>query len=505
MARIEIPETRLREIPSLRHVGAPDLSVTAVSDDSRDVDGSTLFFARPTVSAPADRFVADAIERGAAAVLGGGLAPVPGLIDVDRPEEALADLVRGANGWHPDLFAITAVTGTNGKTTVSHLIAGLAGAEDDPVGVIGTLGRGLWSPRASYEAVGNTTPGLIDNWRLISDMVRAGAREIVMEVSSHALSQGRVEGLPIRTGVFTNLGRDHFDYHGDAEAYLAAKAHLFTLPSLRQAVLNAEQGASARLRETLEARKDAPRLLCYALDHGRAPETCRPCLTGEMETTTDGRMRLSVEHLTDRGVIETRLAGRFNAENLLAALAARLVVGESLDDLVGQATRLSAPPGRMESFRLGGTKTVVVDYAHSPDALENVLSSLREGLPGDASLGVVFGCGGDRDRGKRPEMGAIAERLADWAIVTSDNPRSEDPEAIIREIRAGMAEPDAAETVTGRRQAIRQAIERLAAGGAGDCLLVAGKGHETGQEIAGRVLPFDDREVVRQAITEVSA
>ncbi|MGM0517048.1 MAG: UDP-N-acetylmuramoyl-L-alanyl-D-glutamate--2,6-diaminopimelate ligase [Pseudomonadota bacterium] len=504
MARIEIPEIRLREVTSLRHAGAPDVSVCAISDDSREVDGATLFFARQTLSAPADRFVADALERGAAAVLGAGLSPAPAVIDVDRPEEALGDIVRGANGWGHDLFSITAVTGTNGKTTVSHLIAGLAGAENDPVGVIGTLGWGLWSPRASYEPAGNTTPGLIDNWRLIMEMVRAGAREIVMEVSSHALAQGRVEGLPIRTGVFTNLGRDHFDYHGDVEAYLAAKAHLFTLPTLRQAVLNAEQDASRTLLETIRAREDAPRLLCYALDHGRTPETCRPCLTGEMQTTPEGRMRLSVDHDSDRGLIETRLAGRFNAENLLAALAARLVVGESLEDLVDRATRLSAPPGRMESFMLAGDRTVVVDYAHSPDALENVLASLREGLPEGARLGVAFGCGGDRDRGKRPEMGAIAERLADWVVVTSDNPRSEDPEAIIREIRAGMEEPDTAETITGRRQAIRHAIERLAAGVAGDCLLVAGKGHETGQEIAEQVLPFDDREVVRQAIAEVS-
>ena len=504
MARIEIPETRLREIRSLRHVGVADVAVRAISDDSRDVDGYTLFFARPTVSASADRFVADAIERGAAAVLGGGLTPGPDVINVDHPEKVLADLVRGANGWSHDLFTITAVTGTNGKTTVSHLIAGLADAKGDPVGVIGTLGWGLWSPRAIYEPLDNTTPGLIESWRLIVEMVRSGAREIVMEVSSHALSQGRVEGLPIRTGVFTNLGRDHFDYHGDLDAYRAAKAHLFTLPSLRQAVLNADQDATATMRATLEARDDLPRLLCYALDHGRAPDGCHPCLTGEMETAADGRMRLSVDHHTDRGLIETRLAGRFNAENLLAALAARLVMGGSLGEVVAQAGHLSAPPGRMESFSLDGAKTVVVDYAHSPDALENVLASLRAGMPAGARLGVVFGCGGDRDRGKRPEMGGIAERLADWVVITSDNPRSEDPEAIIHAIRDGIQDPDGVDAIAGRRQAIHHAIERLASGIAGDCLLVAGKGHETGQEVAGRVLPFDDREVVRETLAEVS-
>jgi UDP-N-acetylmuramoyl-L-alanyl-D-glutamate--2,6-diaminopimelate ligase len=504
MARIEIPEIRLHAIPSLRHAGAPDLSVRAISDDSREVDEATLFLARQTQSAPADRFVADALGRGAPAVLGAGLAPAPAVIDVDRPEETLADLVRGAHGWGQDLFSITAVTGTNGKTTVSHLIAGLAGMKGEPVGVIGTLGWGLWSPGARYEPAGNTTPGLIDNWRLIREMVAAGAREIVMEVSSHALAQGRVAGLPIRTGVFTNLGRDHFDYHGDRESYLAAKARLFTLPTLRRAVLNAGQDACRTLLETLRGREDAPRLLCYALDHGGPPEGCRPCLTGQRQTTQAGRLGLSVEHDSERGRIETRLVGRFNAENLLAALAARLVVGESLEDLMDRAGRLSAPPGRMESFTLAGDRSVVVDYAHSPEALEGVLTGLREGLPEGACLGVVFGCGGDRDRGKRPAMGAIAERLADWVVLTSDNPRGEHPEAIIREIRAGMDRPETARTITGRRQAIRHAIERLAAGHAGDCLLVAGKGHETGQEIAGRIRPFDDRRIVRETITEVT-
>ncbi|MFO7581936.1 UDP-N-acetylmuramoyl-L-alanyl-D-glutamate--2,6-diaminopimelate ligase [Guyparkeria sp.] len=505
MARIEFPEIGLREIASLRHAGAPDASVRAISDDSRDVDATTLFYARATVSQPVDRFVDDAVDRGAAAVVGAGLSHGPGVVRVDRPEEAIAEVILQANGWGRDDIAITAITGTNGKTTVAHLIAGLAAAEGDPVGVVGTLGWGLWSPRAEYEPTGNTTPGLIENWRLISEMVREGAREIVMEVSSHALSQGRVEGLPIRTGVFTNLGRDHFDYHGDVEAYLGAKAHLFALPSLRQAVLNADQAASEHMLETLRDRDDAVRLLCCSLAPTAGLTDCRPCLTGDLAAPVAGRMQLSVTYLNEREMIGAPLAGRFNAENLLAALAARLVVGESLDSLAAHAGRLKTPPGRMETFTVGGTKSVVVDYAHSPDALENVLTGLRDGLADGGRLGVVFGCGGDRDAGKRPLMGAIAERLADWVVVTSDNPRSEKPEAIIEAIMAGMKDPDRVEVITDREAAIRHAIDRLVEGRAGDCLLVAGKGHETGQEVGDRVLPFDDRQVVRDIAREMAA
>lgn len=505
MARVDILEIGLREIPVLRHAGAPDRAIRAISDDSRDIDPGTLFYARETQSHGGDHFVADALERGAAAVVGSGLTPGPGIINVDRPEEAIAELVRRANAWTPETVSITAVTGTNGKTTVSHLIAGLIGLDGDPVGVIGTLGWGLWSPQATYDPCGNTTPGLIENWRLISALVREGAHEIVMEVSSHALTQGRVEGLPIRTGVFTNLGRDHFDYHGDLEAYLAAKARLFALPSLRQAALNADQPASERMLVTLEARADIPRRLCFTLAPATPLAECRPCLAGCLETPEAGRLRLSVTGRGERAELSAPLAGRFNAENLLAALAARLVVGESLETLADRVGRLKAPPGRMESFSIGRGMTAVVDYAHTADALENVLSSLREGMPAGRHLGVVFGAGGDRDPGKRPLMGAVAERLADWAIVTSDNPRGESPEAIVDAILTGMQAANRAEVILDRREAIAAGIRRLAAGEPGDCLLIAGKGHETGQEVGDRMLPFDDRLVVREQAREVAA
>ena len=505
MARVTIPEMRLRQNAVLRHAGAPDRRIVAISDDSRQVDAGTLFYARPTQSHGADHFVADALARGAAAVLGSGLSPAPEVINVDRPEDALAALVFQANGWTPEAVSITAVTGTNGKTTVSHLVAGLIGLDGEPVGVIGTLGWGLWSPRAEYESTGNTTPGLVENWSLITRLVREGAREIVMEVSSHALSQGRVEGLPIRTGVFTNLGRDHFDYHGDIEAYLAAKAHLFALPSLRQAVLNGAQSASDKMLATMAARPDAPRTLCFTLLPATPLDGCASVVSGQLEAAEAGRLRLAVSGRGERASLNVSLAGRFNAENLLAALAARLVVGETLATLAGRAGRLKAPPGRMESFRIGRGMTAVVDYAHTADALENVLASLRESMPEGARLGVVFGAGGDRDPGKRPLMGAVAERLADWVVVTSDNPRSEAPEAIIEAIVAGMQADQTVERIVDRREAIATAIRRLADGEPGDCLLIAGKGHETGQEIGEEIRPFDDRLVVREQAREVAA
>ncbi|MFP4462437.1 MAG: UDP-N-acetylmuramoyl-L-alanyl-D-glutamate--2,6-diaminopimelate ligase [Guyparkeria sp.] len=503
MARMTFPEIGLREVPVLRHAGAPDRRVWAISDDSRELDAGTIFYARETQSHDADRFVADALARGAAAVIGGRLTPAEGVVLLDRPEEAIADAIRQAHGWGHEAVAITAVTGTNGKTTVSHLIAGLIGLDGNPVGVIGTLGWGLWSARSAYRATTNTTPGLIENWRRIGELVREGAREIVMEVSSHALTQGRVEGLPIRTGVFTNLGRDHFDYHGDIEAYLGAKARLFALPSLRQAVLNADQPASERMLATLAARPDAPRTLCFSLTPAVGLPDCRPCLSGRIGAPEGGRMHLTVSGLGERAELEAALAGRFNAENLLAALAARLVVGETLDELAGRVGRLKTPPGRMETVTVGRGMTVVIDYAHTADALENVLTSLREGLPEGARLGVVFGCGGDRDTGKRPLMGEVAERLADWVIVTSDNPRSESPEAIIDAIVSGMSAPDAADRLIDRHEAIATGIRRLAEGRPGDCLLVAGKGHETGQEVGDEIRPFDDRQVVREQAREV--
>lgn len=505
MARVTIPEIALRENATLRHAGAPDRRIVAISDDSRQVDAGTLFYARPTQAHGADHFVADALTRGAAAVLGSGLTPAPDVINVDCPEEVIAALVYQANGWSAEAVSITAVTGTNGKTTVSHLIAGLIGLEGEPVGVIGTLGWGLWSPRAEYDSTGNTTPGLVENWCLITRLVREGAREIVMEVSSHALSQGRVEGLPIRTGVFTNLGRDHFDYHGDIDAYLAAKAHLFTLPTLRQAVLNGAQSASETVLATMATRGDAPRTLCFALLPATPIDGCGSVVSGHLESAEAGRLRLAVSGRGERALLDVSLAGRFNAENLLAALAARLVVGETLEGLAERVGRLKAPPGRMESFRIGRGMTAVVDYAHTADALENVLASLRESMPEGARLGVVFGAGGDRDPGKRPLMGAVAERLADWAIVTSDNPRSEAPESIIEAIVAGMQTQSAIEQIVDRREAIATGIRRLAEGHPGDCLLIAGKGHETGQEIGNEVLPFDDRLVVREQAREVAA
>ncbi|MBN2871817.1 MAG: UDP-N-acetylmuramoyl-L-alanyl-D-glutamate--2,6-diaminopimelate ligase, partial [Halothiobacillaceae bacterium] len=428
-----------------------------------------------------------------------------GVIDVDRPADAIAALVRQAHGWSTESISITAVTGTNGKTTVSHLLGGLIGIDGEPVGIIGTLGAGLWSPRADYEPLANTTPGLIESWSLISTLAAEGAREIVMEVSSHALDQGRVEGLPIRTGVFTNLGRDHFDYHGDLETYRAAKARLFALPSLQQAVINVAQPASETMFATLAARPDSPRTLGFAL----APATPLPgadsVVTGRIESAESGRMRLAVTGRGERAALSVALAGRFNADNLLAALSARLVVGDTLATLAERVGRLKAPPGRMEAFAIGRGMTAVVDYAHTADALESVLSSLRETIPANRRIGVVFGAGGDRDAGKRPLMGGVAERLADWVIVTSDNPRHEEPEAIIEAIVAGTRSPAAIERIVDRREAIAAGIRRLAAGEPGDCLLIAGKGHETGQEIGDETLPFDDRLVVREQAREVAA
>jgi len=464
--------------------------IERLAADSRRCAPGVAFFACPGERADGRQFIADAITRGAAAVLweAEGFAwraewrvpnaAVPGL---RRQAGALAHEFYG----RPSAALWTCgVTGTNGKTTCSQWIAAALQGAGAKCGVIGTLGAGF---PGALEDAGYTTPDALEVHRLLAGMRRAGAVAAAMEVSSHALQQERVAGVAFDCAVFTNLSHDHLDYHGSMDAYAAAKARLFDSAGLACAVLNLDDVFGAQLAQRLTAR--GVRTIGTSL--------FSPATAGEYlcATELDGtRLRVS----SSWGEAETTLGalGRFNVSNALGVAGALVAYGMAFADAVRCLECLPDVPGRMQRLGGEGAPLVVVDYAHSPDALDKVLQALRP--IADARGGrlvALFGAGGERDRAKRAPMGAIASRLADRIVLTSDNPRGEEPLAILREIEAGVGvahelEPD-------RARAIESAIGQAADA---DVVLVAGKGHETAQEIAGRRLPFSDAAVARAAL-----
>jgi UDP-N-acetylmuramoyl-L-alanyl-D-glutamate--2,6-diaminopimelate ligase len=382
---------------------------------------------------------------------------------------------------------IAGVTGTNGKTSTVHLLAQALAAADVPVATIGTLGAGR--PGALVEGE-RTTPDVLAVHALLRRFVDAGVSHVAMEVSSHALDQGRVERVQFAVAVFTNLSRDHLDYHGDMQAYGAAKARLFSWPGLQSAVVNTDDAFGVQLADRIPAGVRVLRCGERALEDGSLPAF-------HARNVRAGHDGLQFTLVTPDGeaLISTRLLGRFNVANLLAVAATLHALGWTLTQTAQVLPRLDSVPGRMSRLGGDGRPLVVVDYAHTPDALEQALASLREHTVGRVLC--VFGCGGERDRGKRPQMAAIAEAGADRVTVTDDNPRSEDGDAIVSEILAGFRDPSAVVVQRDRAEAIRAAI---VAARAGDTVLIAGKGHEAYQEIAGRRLAFDDREQATRAL-----
>lgn len=456
----------------------PDREVTGVSLDSRRVTGGELFLAYPGTRLDGRSFIGEALARGAAAVaydpagfeyddsraLG---IPVPGL--ADRVSEIAA---RFYGRPSRELYVI-GVTGTNGKTSCVHFLAQSLALLKVQARVIGTLGSGDVKHLDTNEL---TTPSPVDLQRLMREFAEDGATHVAMEVSSHALKQNRTSAVEFDAAVFTNLTRDHLDYHADIADYAASKRSLFQRSSLRFAVVNADDPVGRRIQV----------------------DTGIPVVSfgerGEINAV-DVQVRetglvMRIAHPLKKLALSVALVGRVNVANVLAVAGVLLEMGFEPDKVEGALNRLSPVPGRMELFRAPQDgPTAVVDYAHTPDALERALQSVREHCRG--RLWCVFGCGGDRDRGKRPEMGRIAEKWADRVIVTNDNPRSESPARIASDIVAGMAgSPD---VVLNRRQAIASALEAAVSG---DWVLIAGKGHETSQTIGDEVTPFDDREVV---------
>ncbi|WP_263260461.1 UDP-N-acetylmuramoyl-L-alanyl-D-glutamate--2,6-diaminopimelate ligase [Pseudomonas sp. RIT-PI-S] len=456
--------------------------------DSRDVRPGDLFLAVPGTRVDGRQHIADALARGAAAVAyeADGATVLP-LTDVPLiPVRGLAGQLSAIAGRfysEPGRhLRLVGVTGTNGKTSVTQLIAQALDHLGLRCGLIGTLGSGFHGELKSGRL---TTPDAVVVQATLADLRKAGARAVAMEVSSHALEQGRVAALDFSIGVFTNLSRDHLDYHGSMQAYAEAKARLFAWPTLRARVINLDDAFGRELA----GRPGISRVIGYSLEDATAALYCR-----EARFDDHG---VSATLVTAQGTFNLRsnLLGRFNLSNLLAAVGALVALDYPLDEILAVVPKLQGPQGRVQRLGGGNRPLVVVDYAHTPDALEKVLGALRPHASG--SLVCVFGCGGDRDRGKRPLMARMAEDLADKVIVTDDNPRSESSDAIFDDIRPGFTQPDRARFLPGRGLAIDAAI---AEAGPGDVVVLAGKGHEDYQEILGERHPFSDIEHAEAAL-----
>lgn len=468
-----------------------DIEITGIALDSRQVHPGFAFIALSGAVQHGIKHAAQAVENGAAALVydpadGGeeGAAGLSPIIKVALPGLG-AKLGEIAARFYRDPSSsldVIGVTGTNGKTSCSQF---LAQALSD-AGVIGTLGWGSWR---QLQQTLNTTPDAVAIQAMLRELLEQGKRTVAMEVSSHGLEQGRVCGVRFKGALFTNLSRDHLDYHGSMEDYLAAKLRLFRQPELEFAVINLDD---AYADEVIKQVAPGVKVWGFGGNDGLYPAIER-VWAENVEYAVDG-MRFDVCWRDQTVLVKTRIAGVFNLENLLAVLTVLLALGESLDQAASRLEGLQPVMGRMEHFGGHEQPTVFVDYAHSPDALDKLLAGLKPHCHNQ--LWVVFGCGGDRDKGKRAQMGAIAEKWADRVIVTDDNPRSEAPEAIVADILKGCSR-DSVSVTHDRQSAIRIAIEQA---DLGDCIVVAGKGHEDYQEIKGERLPFSDHQVVRQAL-----
>ena len=454
-------------------LAAQGAMIERLTSDSRRSTPGSAFFAYPGEKADGRAYIADAVRRGASAVLWeaedfGWQADwrVPN-VAVHGLKQRAGVLAADFHGRPSEHLWMCGVTGTNGKTSCSHWVAAALGRCGARSGVIGTLGSGF--PGALNDA-GNTTPDALELQATLKQLHAAGARAVAMEVSSHGLMQGRVNGVRFSCALFTNLSHDHLDYHGSMQAYGEAKARLFEMPGLQTAVLNLDDPFGVELARRLAGRV---RTIGYSLRPVEGAGT-------DEFITVDPGMR-------------TRQLGRFNLSNVLGVLGCLVAYGLPLPEALGLVAELPPVPGRMQA--IGERPLVVIDYAHTPDALEKVLDALRPvARQRGGRLAVVFGAGGDRDPAKRPLMGAAAARGADRVLITSDNPRNEDPAAIIDAVAQGtngaQREPD-------RRRAIERAVREAAPE---DVVLIAGKGHESTQEIQGKRLPFSDQAVAQAAL-----
>jgi UDP-N-acetylmuramoyl-L-alanyl-D-glutamate--2,6-diaminopimelate ligase len=461
-------------------VGDDSVEIADLAYAAGGVRPGSLFFCVPGSRADGHDFAAAAVERGAVALTVQRKLPVavPQVV-VEDTRAAMPAAAAAFFGYPTRELQVAGVTGTTGKTTTTYLLYSILEAAGRRPGLIGTVESRIGGERRP--AV-RTTPEAIDLQRAFRAMLDAGDRSVSLEATSHGSELGRLAGIRFAALAFTNLSEEHLDFHETMERYYTAKRRLFVGPEPPPAAVNVGDAYGRRLADELLVLGRAPVLTFGFADDAEV----RP------EGMESGRFRAG------RIEIETRLRGRFNVENVLAAVAVALLLDVEDGAIAEGIGRVHGVPGRFETVEEGQSFTVVVDYSHKPGALENVLRAARDLASGRVLC--VFGCGGDRDRTKRPLMGRIAADLADVAIVTSDNPRSEDAGAIIEEVVAGA--PGRLEIEPDRRAAIERALE---AAGEGDVVVIAGKGHEQGQEIGGRVLPFDDREVAREALRSLGA
>jgi UDP-N-acetylmuramoyl-L-alanyl-D-glutamate--2,6-diaminopimelate ligase len=484
-------------VPILRGANSGLLGgdVTGIAYDSRKVDAGYLFFAFSGAKTDGAQFAASAVQKGALAIVSD--RPIPGgfhgpWLQVEQGREALALAARNFYNKPDERIVLTGVTGTNGKTTSTSLINAMLQAAGKTTALIGTI---------EYQLAGkilpavNTTPESLDLFRMFSDLEKMGGTHATLEASSHALDLGRIYAMNFHTAAFTNFTRDHLDYHQTMEAYFAAKQLLFTprsAPPPRFAVVNADDEQVRLLQFAPETE-----VLWYSM-HREPPASGKPSTfirAEDIHSSFDG-LRFTIASDTRRFQVESPLVGHINVQNILLASAAALTLGLTEAQIQKGLLQLERVPGRFERVEEGQPYMVVVDYAHTDDALRNVISVARN-MKAKRVI-TLFGCGGDRDRSKRPLMGMAAAELSDYVVLTSDNPRSEDPLAIMNDAMVGMrrfdtpyvAEPD-------RERAIRKAMEGAEAG---DVVILAGKGHETYQILRDGPIPFDDREVARRIL-----
>ena len=471
-----------------------DFQIKGIALDSREVKKDYVFFALAGAMEHGLLYAKQAVENGAFSVIYDSQGSDEFQLGQFEVELLRVKNLRVKLGYIADRFyqspskelAVIGVTGTNGKTTCSQFLLQLISA----CGVIGTLG---WGTTKTIKKTANTTPDALAVQQILANFVVRKKQAVVMEVSSHGLEQGRVNGVQFKGAVFTNLSRDHLDYHGSMAAYLEAKLLLFKQPGLQFAVVNIDDPYGEKFLAVVDKKTT-----CWA--YSATGKT-----SSAIENVTADEVRYSVHGIAfmlcwrlQKMQVKTRIVGDFNLENILAVITVLLAQGQGLTEVLEKVSGLSAVAGRMEGFGGNNKPFVLVDYAHSPDALDKVLKGVKRDCQG--KLWLVFGCGGNRDKGKRSAMGAIACKLADAVTITNDNPRFEDPAIIIKEILAGC-HGDVCEVIQNRQQAIQSVIKRAQIK---DCIVIAGKGHEDYQEVNGIKQPFSDQSFVRQGLRDWS-
>ncbi|MFK5913215.1 MAG: UDP-N-acetylmuramoyl-L-alanyl-D-glutamate--2,6-diaminopimelate ligase [Woeseiaceae bacterium] len=480
-----------------------DITVSGLTLDSRKVNKNDLFIAMKGESVNGMEFINHAIEHGASAVLwetGSDVEAIKinwrktslkrGELDIAVPIIAIENLHK-ATGELTNVFyakpseqlSVCGITGTNGKTSCANFIAQMMSI-DVPCGLMGTLGQGIYP---NVTETGFTTPDVIMCHKWLSDVKESKAKFAVMEVSSHALSQGRVEGIHFESAVFTNLSRDHLDYHGDMESYAEEKEKLFQVKGLKNAIINVDDEVGRDIAKHLSQQV---RCIRYGTN-----KNVNPDVYAENIKLDDSGLSMFVTTPWGKCKLQSPLIGDFNVSNLLAVLSVMLLQNIEFNIAIERLSLISSVAGRMQQFGGQVSPLVVVDFAHTPDALEQALSSLRQHTKND--LWCVFGCGGNRDQGKRPLMGAIAEKQADFIVLTNDNPRTESADKILKDIQSGIKNNENVVIEQDRHAAIHLAISKAKTG---DVVLIAGKGHENYQLIGDTRLPFNDAEEVKQQL-----